>query len=344
MGRSQATNRSSARSNSPKLPAEGNFERLSESSIRIGISACLLGCKVRYDGDHKEDRFITHTLGTYFEWIPVCPEVELGLGTPRETMHLEMIRGTRRLIMPESGRDLTEEMHNFSERRVDGLGTEELSGYILKSSSPSCGMEGVRVHNPGRMTARSGRGIFAEALLARFPNLPVIEEDRLCDPRTRDNWIERVFAFRRLRMLWSSRWKLRSLIEFHTAHKLTLLAHAPRAYRSLGQLVACGAELPKQALRTSYEEEFMQTLSIVAARGRHVNVLQHMAGYLRNQLDGAARIELQEGIEEYRKGFVPLIVPLTLLKHHVRRLNVAYLAGQVYLNPHPVELALRNCI
>ncbi len=318
-----------------------NPQELRDTRIRVGISSCLLGRRVRFDGGHKEDRFITQTLGKYFEWVPVCPEVELGLGTPRETIRLERIGAETRLVAPKSGRDLTESMRAFTKARVESLAAEDISAYILKSDSPSCGMERVRIYAPGGMPARSGRGFFAEALLERFPNMPVEEEGRLNDPRLRENWVERVFAYRRLQQLWRSTWTVRALIEFHTAHKLTLLAHDPQAYQSLGRLAARAAGLPRERVRAQYETEFMRALKVTATRGRHANVLQHMAGYFKKDLDGESRSELQGCIEDYRRSIVPLLVPLTLIKHYVRTLNVTYLQGQVYLSPHPKELALR---
>lgn len=203
-------------------------------TIRIGISACLIGQKVRFDGGHKEDRFLTRTLGKYFEWVPVCPEAELGLGTPREAMRLAQIDGATRLVMPKSDNDLTEVMGAFAKTRMEALAAADLTAYILKSDSPSCGMERVRIYSASGMPARSGRGLFAATLMASFPNMPVEEEGRLCDPRIRENWIERVFAYRRLQQLWRSGWTIRSMIEFHTAHKLLLLTHVPQAYENLG--------------------------------------------------------------------------------------------------------------
>ena len=310
--------------------------------IRIGISACLLGQKVRYDGGHKHDRYLSHTLGQYFEWLPVCPEVEMGLGTPRETMRLEQAEDGIRMVMPKSGRDLTRPMRDYAGRRVERLALENLSGYILKSDSPSCGLLRVRVYGTSGMSSRTGRGLFAEALAARFPFLPIEEEGRLCDPRLRENWIERVFAYNRLQSLWAGRWTVRSLIAFHTAHKLVVMAHSPKALADLGRLIAGAKEMSRVELRQRYHEQFMRSLAIPATRGRHANVLQHMAGFLKKQLDAESRRELSDLIHDYRKGEVPLVVPLTLLKHYVRRLDIPYLAGQVYLNPHPKELALRN--
>ncbi len=310
--------------------------------IRIGISACLLGHKVRYDGGHKRDRYVTDTLGKYFDWVPVCPEVELGLGTPRETMRLERSKDGIRLVVAKDGCDLTESMREYASERLEKLAAEDLCGFVLKSDSPSCGMESVRVYRKGGTPARNGRGLFAEALLERFPHLPVEEEGRLCDTVLRENWVERVFAFRRLRTLWRRAWTLGDLVEFHAANKLAILAHCPSAYESLGRIVARAGSLPAPKLEERYHSEFMDALRVIATRGRHVNVLQHMAGYFKQQLDRDSRQELAGLIGDYRRGALPLIVPVTLIKHYVRRFGIQYLAAQTYLNSHPKELALRN--
>ena len=314
----------------------------SSRPIRIGISLCLLGEKVRYDGGHKHDRFLTDTLGEYFEWVPVCPEVELGMGTPREPIHLVELQGDLRLVGIRSKTDHTDAMRSYARRRAEQLASENLSGYILKKDSPSCGLERVRVYQgPGHAT-RSGRGLFAVALAERFGNLPIEEEGRLCDPRLRENWIERVFAYHRLQSLWATRWRIGDLVAFHTSHKLILLAHAPKEYQQLGRLIAGAKSLPRTELRACYEREFMAALSKLATRGRHTNVLQHMVGYFRERLDDASRRELLDCIEDYRRGVVPLIVPVTLVAHYVRLFDIDYLKGQFYLAPHPKELALRN--
>lgn len=314
----------------------------SERPIRIGISACLLGEKVRFDGGHKQDRFLTHTLGQYFQWVHVCPEVEIGLSIPRPTLRLERHGDEIRLVMPKEQRDLTGVMRSYARRRVTELAGEDLSGYILKRASPSCGMERVRVYNPEGNPARKGRGLFAEALLARFPNLPVEEEGRLHDPPLRENWITRVFAFHRLRSLWSSPWKLGRLVAFHTAHKFLLLAHSPKEYGALGKMVAEAKSMGRKELRASYESQFMGALSKIATKPKNSNVLLHILGFFKKDLDAASRRELLDHVEAYRHGLVPLVVPLTLVAHYVRILDVAYLRDQIYLNPHPRELALRN--
>jgi uncharacterized protein YbgA (DUF1722 family)/uncharacterized protein YbbK (DUF523 family) len=310
--------------------------------IRVGISACLLGEPVRYDGGHKRDPYLVETLGRYVEWVPVCPEVELGLGTPRETLRLVRIGEDVRMVMPKTGQDHTEGMRAFARQRMRELENDDLCGYILKKGSPSCGMERVRVFDAHGVPAKSGQGLFAEALLRHFPNLPVEEEGRLLDPRLRENFIERVFAYRRLRALFAQRWKVGDLVAFHTAHKLLLMAHSPKAYASLGRLVAEAKKMPRAALHERYEAEFMRALSVIATPKRHANVLQHVVGYFRNQLDADSRRELLSLIDDYRCGLVPLIVPITLIRHYVRRFDVAYLRSQIYLQPHPKELMLRN--
>lgn len=315
--------------------------------IRIGISSCLLGREVRYDGGHKRDQFVMETLAPFVEFVPVCPEVEIGLGTPRETLRLYRQQDDVRLIMA-NGVDYTDTMRRYAARRAAQLAREDLSGYILKKGSPSCGMERVKVHarakRAGHYAAptRSGRGVFAEALIDRLPHLPVEEEGRLRDPGLRENFIERVFASERLRDLFSGRWTMGQLVAFHTAHKLAVLAHSTEAYRALGRLVATGRGLGRAALRDRYRKGFMEALSVMATPRKHANVLTHMVGHFRGRLDPASRDELLLSIEDHRKGLVPLVVPMTLIKHHVRRLGVDYLAGQVYLAPHPKELMLRN--
>ncbi|MDE3156245.1 MAG: DUF1722 domain-containing protein [Acidobacteriota bacterium] len=310
--------------------------------MRIGISACLLGEQVRFDGGHKRDGFLVDTLGKYVEWVPVCPEVEVGMGTPREAVRLVGRPDALQMLGVRSGADHTEAMVRYARRRVEALAAVDLCGYVLKKDSPSCGMERVKIYGAHGMPARQGRGLFASALLARLPDLPVEEEGRLSDPRLRENFIERIFAYRRLRDLFGGRWTVGALVAFHTRHKLVLMAHAPRAYQDLGRFVAGASRLPHQEILATYPAAFMAALKVMATPKRHTNVLQHMVGYFKRTLDAASRDELLQTIEDYRQGLVPLVVPLTLVRHYVRQLGVAYLADQVYLEPHPKELMLRN--
>jgi uncharacterized protein YbgA (DUF1722 family)/uncharacterized protein YbbK (DUF523 family) len=321
-----------------------------DDRIRIGISQCLLGAEVRWDGGHKRDGFLVETFGRYVEWVPVCPEVESGLPVPRETLRL--VRSPKggvtvngvlvRLIFPKSGGDWTDEMAEWAEARLHQLEARRLDGFILKKDSPSCGMTRVKVHADEGPSERVGRGLFAGALLARFPNLPVEEEGRLNDPRLRENFVERVFAYHRLTALFAGRWTTDDLVRFHTSHKLALLAHQPTAHRALGRLVAEAKARPRDELRDRYVSGFMAAMSVLATPARHANVLRHMLGHLRGKIDAPVRDEILGLIDEHRRGIVPLIVPLTLLRHYVTRHQVEYLDGQTYLEPHPRELALRN--
>jgi uncharacterized protein YbgA (DUF1722 family)/uncharacterized protein YbbK (DUF523 family) len=315
--------------------------------IRLGISSCLLGHQVRYDGQHKRDRFLVEEVGPFVEWVPVCPEVEVGMGVPRNTLRLVAASDGPRLLVQATGEDVTQRMRRFAERRVRGLARLDLCGYVLKSKSPSCGMERLKVYAanlPGAAAKPEGVGLFAAELLAAYPSLPVEEEGRLCDPALRENFIERIFAYRRLRDLWRSRWTLGALVAFHAQNKMALLAHSPEGYRALGRLVAGAKALPRDELRARYEAGFMGTLAKVATRGRHANVMTHMLGHLKRLLEPGDRRELLDSIEDHRRGLVPLVVPVTLLRHHARRLEAAYLLQQSYLDPHPKELMLRNRI
>lgn len=313
-----------------------------DAPLRVGISTCLLGEKVRWDGGHKRDRFLTDVLADYVEWVPVCPEVELGMGIPREPVHLARRQGEIRMLGTRSGEDWTRRMEAWSARRTRELEAMDLCGYVLKKDSPSCGMERVKVRSEKGMPKKEGRGVFAGALQDRAPALPVEEEGRLNDPALRENFIERIFAYRRLRSLFAGRWSRGRLVAFHTAHKLQLMAHSTQAYQALGRLVASAKGVPPREIRARYSAEFMAALQRPATRRRHVNVLQHCLGYFRKRLEGDARAELASLIGDYRGGLVPLVVPVTMVRHYVRRLEVDYLAGQVYLDPHPKELMLRN--
>jgi uncharacterized protein YbgA (DUF1722 family)/uncharacterized protein YbbK (DUF523 family) len=310
--------------------------------IRIGISSCLLGQAVRFDSGHKRDEFLTGTFGSFVEWVPVCPEMECGLGTPRESMRLVRVNDHVRLLTVRSARDLTDQMETYAQARVEQLDLEDLCGYVLKKDSPSCGLERVKVYGAHNVPVKSGRGLFAAILLDRFPQLPVEEEGRLSDPRLRENFVERVFAYWRLRDLFRGQWNLGTLVRFHTAHKLILMAHSPEAYQQIGRLVAGGSHLPRKELAPRYTKMFMSALATIATVARHTNVLQHMAGYFKDRLDKASKTELAETIDAYRNELVPLIVPITLLRHYVRIHNTSYLTAQLYLEPHPKELMLRN--
>ncbi len=309
--------------------------------IRIGISSCLLGEAVRFDGGHKHDPYINGTLRHYFDFIPVCPELAIGLGVPREPIRLVSTRsGTRVVGTRDAALDVTEALYHYGQRM--GRELRDISGYILKRGSPSCGMERVKVYTRAGMPHRGEAGMYARALMEMQPLLPIEEEGRLGDPVLRENFIGRVFVYHRWQTLRRERLTPARLVDFHTRHKLLIMAHSQAAYRRLGRLVAGAGVGDLKALAEEYVQELMTALKRRVARQHHVNVMQHLMGYLRDALDAADRAEMHETIAAYGQGVVPLVVPLTLLKHHFRRHPHPYVENQYYLSPHPAELMLRN--
>ena len=310
--------------------------------IKIGISSCLLGNAVRYDGGHKLDRFLRDTLGQYVDYVPVCPETECGMGIPRESMRLEGKTGAPRLVTHRTREDKTEMMLRWAKKRVAELEAENLCGFIFKSDSPSSGMERVKVYDDKGMPAKTGVGIFARIFMEHFPLLPVEEEGRLHDTGLRENFIERIFTLKRWREIRNMKSSRGALVDFHTRHKLLLLSHSTKLYQAMGKLVAGQKSLSVQDLFLQYELLMMETLKLKTTPKKNVNVLQHMMGYFKEQLSADEKKELLEILDDYQKGFLPLIVPLTLIGHYVRKYDQAYLREQIYLNPHPLELQLRN--
>jgi len=312
-----------------------------ETPIRIGVSACVLGQNVRFDGGHKLDHFVRDTLGSFVQFVHVCPELEMGLGVPRESLRLVRIGKSVRMIS-QSGVDHTATMKDYARKRCDRLEGEALCGFIVQKNSPSCGMERVKVYRENTMPERNGRGMFTAALMERMPHLPVEEVGRLNDPGLRENFVERVFAYRRLRQMFSGRWTVGDLVAFHAREKLLLLSHDRPSYEKLGRLVASAKRRPRAEVADEYQKLMLEALGRLATRGKQTNVLSHISGYFKSLLDDDDRREVREVIESYRNGLVPLIVPITLLRHHVRRHGVDYLAQQTYMDPHPRELMLRN--
>ena len=310
--------------------------------IRLGISTCLLGEGVRYDGGHKRDRFITDTLGQYVEFLPVCPEVECGLGVPREAMRLVGDPASPRLVTTHTKRDQTERMVQWARHRVRALEGEGLCGFIFKSGSPSSGMERVRVYTESGMPSLTGVGIFARIFMDHFPLIPVEEEGRLHDPKLRENFIERIFALKRWREALENREDLAALVDFHTRNKLLILSHSPKHQAEMGRLVAGAKGIPRKERLARYQGLLMGALRLKATPKKNANVLQHMMGYFKRELSGEEKQELIEVIDLHRQGHIPLIVPITLIAHYVRKYNQPYLKAQAYLNRHPVELQLRN--
>jgi len=316
--------------------------RAPDLPIRVGISSCLMGEEVRYDGGHQKDAYVTGVLARYVTWVRVCPEMEVGMGVPREPIRLVGDAAAPRLIGATSGTDHTERMNEFARRRVNELRDRELSGYILKRASPSCGLERVKVDTGDGPPARTGTGLFARALTAALPLLPVEEEGRLGDAHLRDNFITRVFAYRRFLALRESAPPPAAVGEFHTAHKYLLLAHSPAGYARLGRLVAEVARAPRERWLDGYGAGFMRALQARATTRKHVNVLQDIMGFFKKRLSAVEKRELAGVIGDYGAGLVPLVVPITLINHYVSRFDVTYVRDQLYLRPHPKELMLRN--
>jgi uncharacterized protein YbgA (DUF1722 family)/uncharacterized protein YbbK (DUF523 family) len=310
--------------------------------IMIGVSSCLLGKPVRYDGGHKHNRYITDILGNYFEFTPVCPEVECGLPVPRETMRLLGNPENPRLITSKTGIDHTDQMLSFCEAKVKELRTKKLCGFIFKKDSPSSGLYRVKVYGNKGQAQKTGRGLFAAAFVKSFPLLPVEEEGRLQDAPIRENFIEKVFCYHRWMQFTAAAPNYRKLINYHAHHKLQLMAHSPKQLSMMGKLAANGKAIEPGMLMENYQIQLMVALSLKATVKKNVNVLFHIIGYFKKLNSPDEQAELIELIENYARHLVPLIVPLTLINHFVRKYNIPYLAGQTYLEPHPAELMLRH--
>jgi len=313
------------------------------SLIRLGISRCLLGDHVRYDGQHKHDQFLTDTLGRYVEYIGVCPEVECGLHVPRESMSLVGSVDTPRLMTRENRRDLTRQMLEWVTAKLSSMEKESFCGFIFKSKSPSCGIDRVKVYSSNGMPVGSTSGLFAREFMKKFPLLPVEDEGRLHDPEIRENFLDRIFTLNRYREAVAGGRTSGGLMKFHAEHKLLLMAHSEKHCREMGRLLARSSEgLSLVGFRTKYETLLMNGLKCMGTVKKHVNVLQHMLGYFRKLISSDERQEMVDIINQYAKGNLPLIVPLTLFRHYVRKYKVGYLDGQYYLRPHPVEQMLKN--
>ncbi|HPQ28880.1 MAG TPA: DUF523 and DUF1722 domain-containing protein [Desulfobacteraceae bacterium] len=310
--------------------------------IKLGISRCLLGDRVRYDGQHKRDPFLVDTLGLFVSYVPVCPEVECGLPVPRESMRLVGDPERPRLITAKTHKDLTDHMTSWCGRRLDELETENLCGFIFRKDSPSSGLYKVRVYNEAGMPGRTGTGIFARAFTERFPLIPVEEDGRLNDPRLREHFIEQIFSMKRWRELTAKKKGAGNIVKFHTKNKMLILSHSQDHYRRMGKLVASGKSVSLEELYQAYEQLFTAALKLRTTHKKHINVLMHIMGYFKNDLSADEKKELLEIMEQYRMELIPLIVPIILLNHYVRKYDKTYLKQQTYLNPHPLALKLRN--
>jgi uncharacterized protein YbgA (DUF1722 family)/uncharacterized protein YbbK (DUF523 family) len=311
--------------------------------MKVGISSCLLGNEVRYDGQHKLDRFLRDHLGKYVEWYPLCPEVECGLSIPRESMRLVGDDPENpRLLTVRTKRDITPQMEKYTSKRLEMLGKENLRGFVFKAKSPTSGMRGVKIYTEKGLPSRSGSGIFAREFMKRFPNIPVEDEGRLHDDGIRENFIETLFVYDRWRTFVETDSSPAGLVNFHTTHKYLLMAHAPAGLREAGKIVAAARKPTLSESLQAYESVLVKTMRLHATVKKNVNVLHHIMGYFKQQLSADEKQELLDVIDRYARSYVPLIVPVVLLNHYVRKYDEPYLKIQWYLHPHPDELKLRN--
>ncbi len=313
-----------------------------EDQIKIGVSQCLLGENVRWNGGHSRSRFITDTLSHYVDFVPVCPEVEAGFPVPRETFRLVGDIENPRLVTSKNKVDHTEHMRQWAGQRVESLEKENLCGFIFKKDSPNSGLYRVKVYNEKGMPEKKGVGLFARAFTERFPRIPVEEDGRLNDPLLRENFIEQIFTLKRWRETLEKKKSVGHLVDFHTRHKLLILSHSTTHYRAMGKLVAEGKSLPLDTLYDHYELQLLESLRLKGTIKKNTNVLLHLLGYFKKELSADEKQEVLEIIDRYREEILPLIVPITLVNHYVRKYQQPYLLQQVYLNPHPIELKLRN--
>ena len=312
------------------------------SKLKIGISSCLLGEGVRFDGGHKKNSYVTGVLAQYFSFVPFCPEVEAGLGTPREPIRLVKINDDTKCVGVKTPEwDVTEKLVAVAQPKRDWQ--HSLCGYILKKDSPSCGMERVKVYSKGAPN-RSGVGLYAQGLMKNFPHLPIEEEGRLEDPHLRENFIQRVYVYSRWLNLYGKDLSLKVLQNFHARHKYIFMSHSQQKSRELGALIVNHNGIDLDALAQRYLASMMALLKDIATRKNHVNTLMHIQGYLKNHLDKDDKAELSDVIENYYRGLLPLIVPITLLRHHFRKYPNDYIDHSFYMAPHPGELMLFNHI
>ncbi len=307
---------------------------------KLGVSSCLMGQTVRYDGGHKHNRYVTGTLAAWFELVPFCPEVAIGLTVPRPPVHLVERDGDIRALGVDDERlDVTDRLIDYGRENVPLVSA--LSGYIVKKDSPSCGMERVRVYG-GPAPEKKGTGIYTRTIMQAVPTLPVEEEGRLTDPGLRENFIDRVFTRFRWQQMRRAGLTPNALVDFHSRHKFFILAHDEPLYRHLGRLVASAGEDDLEELANRYFQSLMEGLRHRATPGKHANVLMHIMGFFKNELDAGDKAELLDRIDACRNGLVPLVVPITLINHYLRKFPDPYISNQVYLQPHPAELILRN--
>ena len=312
------------------------------AEIEIGVSSCLLGAKVRFDSGHKKDNFVTDLLGSFVRYVSVCPELEVGMGVPREAVRLVGDDKAPRMVGNKSGIDWTDKMNAYSSKRIQKNDLKKISGFILKRKSPTCGMERIKVYADKGMPAYTGVGLFARQLMESYPYLPIEEEGRLQDAKIRENFIIRIFAYKRLQDLYAEKFNKNKFIEFHTIHKYLILSHSTKHYQLLGKMIGNIKNIKEDDLKEQYRNLFMESLKLKATVKKHTNVLQHILGFMKNELSAYEKKSVLDSIDDYYNGLVPLIVPITLLKNFIFKYDIAYVKDQTYLNPHPKELMLRN--
>ena len=314
-----------------------------KEKIKIGMSSCLLGEEVRWDGDHKHDQYVRDVLGSYFDYVSICPEVDVGMGVPRETVALYGTLENPKMITKRSKTDWTKKMNHYTKDRIHELTKENLCGYVFKSKSPSCGIGKVPIYSEfGSSRMRHGSGMFASSFVKVFPLVPVEDEGRLHDPVIRENFIVRIFCFHRLQLLVRKSFSIGSLVRFHTRHKFLILSHSRKKYDDMGELVANAKKIKTAELKTRYSKLFMAALTYKSTPKKNTDVLLHMVEFLKKILTREEKKDILSVIEDYRNELLPLVVPVTLIYHQVKKHNIEYLLDQVYLNPHPKELMLRN--
>ncbi|MBT5483111.1 MAG: DUF1722 domain-containing protein [Gammaproteobacteria bacterium] len=315
-----------------------------QHKIQVGISSCLLGDEVRYNGGHKHSALCTRDLSEYFDFVSVCPEVSIGLGVPRKPIRLVGDPSDPDIVgVANPEHNVTQPMKEFAREKVKELG--DLSGYIFIKGSPSCGLFRVKVYNEsGFPQQEMGRGVYAKVVTDTYPLLPVEEAGRLMDPVLRENFITRVFAYQTFISLKKAGLTAKKLIDFHASYKYTLMAHDPQSHTSLGRMLADLGNQDLAELGDRYFQALMESLTKKASRKSNTNVLSHIQGYLKNHLSSKEKEKLVEAIEQYRNGIIPLIVPIILLKNHFHTYPNEYIAKQSYLQPYPDNLSLRNTI
>lgn len=312
--------------------------------IKVGISSCLLGQQVRFDGGHKHSKLCTEILEPYFDFVSECPEVGIGLSIPRKPIRLIGTPDAPRAVATHDNKiDYTQKLTDFGQKKAKQH--HDICGYIFMKNSPSCGLFRVKVYGEnGYPEKEGGRGIYAKVITNKYPLLPVEESGRLTDPPLRENFITRVFAYYNWQRIAAEGLTHQAILDFHVRYKYCLMAHSPQDYVMLGQMLSNAGKSEPTELGQRYFSALMTTLSQLATRKSHANVLMHLQGYLKKVLSTKEKQELAKIIDQYRLNKVPLIVPITLLKHHFANHPNPYISKQAYLAPYPEDLSLRNAI